>query len=99
MRALADLGPIAGPVAASAMAATGAMQLATIADTGKGTSGSANSGAMPAIPNEPEASVNVDAQDSSNQSNAIVIKFEGNGDDVTEAIAKNMKVMEVNGQL
>ena len=100
MRALADLGPIAGPIAAASMAATGAMQLAAISDTNKGTSGSVSAGAMPTAPSEPEqSSVNVDAQDSSNQSNAIVIKFEGNGDDVTEAIAKNMKVMEVNGQL
>lgn len=112
MRALAELGPVAGaPVAASIetngylrMAAIAASSLGSLAGGSSSSSVNTTTTAPPSQYNpetgeQEQSSVNVDAQDSSNQSNAIVIKFEGNGDDVTEAIAKNMKVMEVNGQL
>ena len=113
MRALAELGPIAGAPVAAAIETNGYIRMAAIAASSLGgiAGGGSSSGSInttttappsqynPETGEQEQSSINVDSQDASNQSNAIVIKFEGNGDDVTEAIYKNMKVMGVNGQL
>ena len=95
--------PYPAALAASAsIAATGAAQLSAVNSASKGGGSSVSSPSATAIdaslPEEtPELSVS--ASDTSGSNQSIIIRIEGGGDEVTEAIANNMKVMQVGGLL
>ncbi len=91
-------------VNAAAVAITGVAQLASISSSSKGSGGtstptSAPPPQPPAETQEELSTIDIDSQDATRESTSITVKFEGSGDDITEAIAKNMKVMEFNGVL
>lgn len=101
-KAFAELPFPAAAAASAAIATSGAAQLSAInsASKGGGSSASAPSATTvdTSLPDEtPELSVS--ASDTSGSNQSIIIKFEGSGDDITEAIANNMKVMQVGGLL
>ena len=101
-RAFADLPYPAALAASASIAATGAAQLSAINSASKGGGSSVGSPSATSVdtslPEEtPELSIN--ASDTSGSNQSIIIRFEGSGDDITEAIANNMKVMQVGGLL
>jgi hypothetical protein len=104
MRAIADLGPIAGPLAAAAIAATGLTQLANLngAERGGGSiSGSSTAAVDTSIPEQAQESdqILLSQSDTENGNQSVIIKFEGDGNEITEALAKSMKVMQRSGAL
>ncbi len=99
-KALAQ-GGMFGWAQAAAIGASGIAQLANLKGASRG-GGSVSQAAAPPIPEtataEPEA-IDISNADVSGQNQAFTIKIEGGGDEVTEAIAKNMKVMQLGGEL
>lgn len=95
-------GGIFGTASAIAIAASGAAQLANLQSASRG-GGSSGVSAAPEIPEStggPETSdLSLSASDVSGGSSQFVIRFEGNGDEITQAIAKNMVVMNQDGTL
>jgi hypothetical protein len=89
-----------------AAAANGAAALASLKSASKGGGSVSAPSATPPPPPPPPpeqenelSTIDVNSQDVSGESRSITVKFEGSGDDITEAIAKNMKIMEFNGEL
>lgn len=104
-RQFSDLPYPAALASSASIIALGAAQLATINSSGRGSSNISSSApsAPPSTPPQEEVAPPQDivasAGDVSGTNQDIVIRFEGNGDDITEAIANNIKVMQVSGVL
>lgn len=102
VRAFADLPYPAALAASASIAATGLAQLSAINSASKGGgSVASSSSAAPVDTTLPEETpeLSIGAGDVSGANQSIIIRIEGGGDDITEAIAKNIKVMQVNGTL
>jgi hypothetical protein len=90
-----------GWAAAGAIAASGVAQLASLNSASRGSGSISNAAAPPVqqtIPDQPDT-IDISNSDLSGQNQAFTIRIEGGGDEVTEAIAKNMKVMQIGGEL
>ena len=98
-KAFAQLGAWGGP-AAAAIAVSGATQLANLEGASRGGGSTGTTGAIPtSIPEQDQEEVLLSQSDSSGSNQSVIIRFEGNGDEVTEAIARNMTVLQRNGTL
>jgi exonuclease VII small subunit len=90
-----------------AAAASGAAALASLKSASKGGGSVSAPSATPPPPPPPPSpkeedelsTIDVNAQDVSGESRSFTVKFEGIGDELTEVLAKNMKIMEFNGEL
>lgn len=105
VRAFADLPYPAALAASAGIAVTGATQLANIASSSKGGGSVSAPSPAPVTPESPQDALQsedqfIDASDASGANESvIVVRIEGGGDEITEAIANNIKVMQVSGTL
>jgi hypothetical protein len=99
-KALAQGGIYGWPFAA-AIAASGIAQLASLQSASRGGGSVSQASTPPVAPTvaEQPQTIDISNSDLSGQNQAFTIRIEGGGDEVTEAIAKNMKVMQIGGEL
>lgn len=90
-----------GPWAAAAAIAFGGIQLANLLSASPGGGGSVSSAAPDTVTQQtqPEDFGTIDLNNVDVSGQALTIRIEGSGDEITEAIYKNMKVMQIEGNL
>ncbi len=98
-KALAQQG-VFGFASAAAIAASGIAQLANLESAAKGGGSISGSGAPAASEIQPDLnSSTISAADASGSSSEVVVRFEGNGDEITDAIAKNLLQRKQDGAI
>jgi len=98
-KALAQQGAF-GFASAAAIAASGIAQLANLESAAKGGGSISGSGAPAASDLEPDLNTStISAADASGSSSEVVVRFEGGGDEITDAIAKNLLQRKQDGAI
>lgn len=98
-KAFAQLGVYGAP-AAAAIAASGLAQLANLEGASRGGGSTSGPTSIPTdIPEQDQEEILLSQTDTGGANQSVIIRFEGSGDEITEAIAKNMQVLQRNGTI